>query len=92
MKRRVPAFAAAGFFLAVFLSVSLTAQTLPELFQKAKAQVKGESWSEAMKTLDKLEVEAAKPGNETRDASLHGGLRRRIVCPAEADGREIRLL
>jgi len=83
MKRRVPAFAAAGFFLAVFLSVSLSAQTLPELFQKAKAQVKGESWSEAMKTLDKLEVEAAKPGNETANQQLQGPMAfYRGVCEA----------
>ena len=83
MKRRVPGFAAGGFFLAVFLSVSLSAQTLPELFQKAKAQVKGESWSEAMKTLDKLEVEAAKPGNETANQQLQGPMAfYRGVCEA----------
>ena len=83
MKRRVPGFAASGFFLAVFLSVPLSAQTLPELFQKAKAQVKGESWSEAMKTLDKLEVEAAKPGNETANQQLQGPMAfYRGVCEA----------
>ncbi len=54
-------------FLAAFLllSHSSAAQTLPELFQKAKAQVKGESWKEALKTLEALESEAGKPENES---------------------------
>jgi GWxTD domain-containing protein len=66
MSRLVARLAAA----ALFLSASLSAQTLPELFQKAKAQVKGESWSEALKTLEKLEAEAVKPGNETANQQL----------------------
>jgi GWxTD domain-containing protein len=55
-----------GAFLAALLLLSLPslAQTLPELFQKAKAQVKGESWTEALKTLDALDAEASKPGAE----------------------------
>ena len=86
MKRRVPGFAAG---LCFALSVSLSAQALPELFQKAKAQVKGESWSEAMKTLDKLEVEAAKPGNETANQQLQGPMAfYRAVCEANLDMAE----
>src|SRR5262249_1334845 len=45
-------------------------QTLPELFQKAKAQVKGEDWAGALKTLDALDAEAAKPGNEAAKVQL----------------------
>lgn len=46
------------------------AQSLPELFQKAKAQVRGESWTEALRTLDALEVQAASPGNEVAREQL----------------------
>ena len=55
------------FFL---LSVPLSAETLPELFQKAKAQVKNQSWQEALATLDQLDVESARPGNETARQQL----------------------
>jgi len=50
------------------------AQTLPELFGKVKAEVKSESWAEALKTLDALEAEAAKPGNESAQTQLAGPL------------------
>src|SRR5512147_2607657 len=55
-----------GALLSAFLLLSSTSagQTLPELFQKAKAQVKGEAWRDALKTLDALDAEAARPGNE----------------------------
>ena len=67
----------------VLFAVTLSAQTLPELFQKAKAQVKGESWAEAMKTLDRLEAESAKPGNETARAQLEAPMAfYRGVCEA----------
>ena len=61
-----------GAYLAALLLVSTvsTAQTLPELFQKAKAQVKGESWTEALKTLEALDAEASKPGNEAAKQQL----------------------
>jgi GWxTD domain-containing protein len=58
---------AALFFL---LAAPLAAQSLPELFQQAKSQVRAESWSEALATLDRLEAEAAKPGNETARQQL----------------------
>ena len=54
----------------LLLSAASPAQTLPELFQKAKAQVKGESWTEALQTLDALEAEAARPGNEAARQQL----------------------
>jgi GWxTD domain-containing protein len=42
----------------------LTAQTVVELFQKAKTQVKSASYDDALKTLDALDAESAKPGHE----------------------------
>ncbi len=57
-------------FAALLFAASISAQPLPELFQKAKAQVKGESWTEALKTLDALEAEAARPGNEAAQQQL----------------------
>jgi GWxTD domain-containing protein len=55
---------------AFFLAASISAQSLPELFHKAKAQVKGESWSAALQTLDALDAEAARPGNEAARQQL----------------------
>jgi len=68
MKRIGAVFAAL-----LFLSAASRAQSLPELFQKAKAQVKGESWAEALKTLEKLDAESAQPGNE--------GARQQLAAP-----------
>jgi GWxTD domain-containing protein len=61
-----------GAVFAAFLLVSTAsaAQSLPELFQKAKAQIKGDSWTEALKTLDKLDADAALPGNEAARQQL----------------------
>jgi GWxTD domain-containing protein len=59
MRRRL------AFVLAVLIPASAAlAQSIPELFQKAKAQVKGAAWQDALKTLDAVETEASKPGNE----------------------------
>lgn len=61
----------------------LAAQSLPELFQKAKAQVKGESWAEALKTLDLLDVASAQPGHETARQQLEAPMAfYRAVCEA----------
>jgi GWxTD domain-containing protein len=69
-----------GFLLA---PASVSAQTLQDLFFKAKAQVKGESWAEALKTLDRLEAESAKPGYETARQQLDGPMAfYRGVCEA----------
>jgi len=43
-------------FAVLLFSATLTAQSLPELFHKAKAEVKGESWRSALTTLDRLDV------------------------------------
>ena len=67
----------------LLIAVSLPAQTLPELFHKAKAQVKGEAWQDALKTLAQLDAESAKPGNENARAQLAAPLAfYRAVCEA----------
>ncbi len=57
----------------LFASSSVAASTGPELFMKAKEQVKAGSWQDALKTLDALEAEAARPGNEE--------MRQQLVAP-----------
>ncbi len=77
--RRLGALAA----VSILLGVSASAQPLPELFQKAKAQVKGESWQNALKTLSLLEAEAGRPGNESAREQLAAPLAfYRGVCQA----------
>jgi len=78
--RRLGALAAVSLLLS---ALAAPAQTLPELFQKAKAQVKGESWAEALKTLAALEAEAGKPGAEQARQQLAAPLSfYRGVCDA----------
>jgi len=60
-------------FAALLFAASITAQSLPELFQKAKAQVKGEAWAEALETLDALEAASSQPGND--------GARQQLAAP-----------
>ena len=70
-------------------ALSAHAQTLPELFQKAKAQVRGEAWSDALATLDALDAEAARPGNEsTRQQLAAPSAFYRGVCEANLDQPE----
>ena len=70
--------------LAVLALASLSsAQTLPELFGKLKEQIKSSSWSDASKTLDALDAESAKPGNEAARKQLEAPLAfYRGVCDA----------
>ena len=79
-----------GVTLAVLLfSATITAQSLPELFHKAKAEVKGESWRSALTTLDRLDVESAKPGNEAARRQLEAPMAfYRGVCEANLDMAE----
>ncbi len=72
------------FLIGLLLSASLSfAQTIPELFGKAKEQIKAGSWADASKTLDALEAEAKKPGNEAVQKQLEGPLSfYRGVCAA----------
>ena len=64
-----------GLFAGMLLSASLAfGQTIPELFGKAKEEIKAEKWAEAAKTLDALEAEANKPGQEAVRKQLEGPL------------------
>ncbi len=74
-------------FLAVGLTAAaaagLAAQSIPELFGKAKAEIKSGSWADASKTLDALEAEASKPGQEAVKKQLEAPLAfYRGVCDA----------
>ena len=73
-----------GFVFALLLSASVAfGQTIPELFNKAKEEIKTEKWADAAKTLDSLETEANKPGNEGVRKQLEGPLAfYRGVCAA----------
>ncbi len=54
-----------AFAAAVLLFASVGhAQTIPELFARAKQEIKSAAWADASKTLDALEAEANKPGQE----------------------------
>jgi GWxTD domain-containing protein len=77
-----------GAFLATLLLLlavraDASVQSLPELFQKAKAEVKSGAWQEALTTLNALEAEAGKPGNENASRQLAAPLAfYRGVCEA----------
>ena len=76
--------------LAAFLfAATISALSLPELFQKAKAEMKEGSWQDALTTLDQLDDESAKPGNETTRQQLAAPLAiYRGVCEANLDQAE----
>jgi GWxTD domain-containing protein len=62
------------------------AQSVPELFQKAKEQVKAGAWHEALVTMDALDTEAALPANQKLQSQLEGPLAfYRGVCEANLD-------
>ncbi len=64
-------------------AAGLAAQSIPELFGKAKAEIKSGSWADASKTLDTLEAEASKPGQEAVKKQLEAPLAfYRGVCDA----------
>ena len=79
--------AVCSFLLLLFSSASaLRAQSFQELFMKVKDQVKNSSWQDAVKTLDQLDAEAAKPGNENVREQLAGpSAFYRGVCEANLD-------
>src|SRR5262245_44694516 len=71
---------------ALLLCSTALANDLTDLFQKAKAQVRGENWSGALESLDRLDVEAARPGNEAaRDQLAAPTAFYRAVCEANLD-------
>jgi GWxTD domain-containing protein len=75
--------------LSLFLFGSmLLAAPLPELFQKAKDQVRLGSYADALVTLSRVEIESQKPENQASRASLRASLAfYRGACLAEL-GRE----
>ena len=75
--------------VSVLLSAPLFADSLSELFQTAKAQVKAQSWQEALTTLDRLDAESATPGNESVRPQLVAPIAfYRGVCEANLDQAE----
>ena len=85
MHRPAARLAALVFFSAAFLA----AESVTELFTKAKEQVKSGSWAEALRTLDALQAEAAKPGNEAMEKPLAAPVAfYRGVCEANLDQAE----
>jgi GWxTD domain-containing protein len=70
----------------VAATATARAESLGEVFGKVKEQVKAGSWSEALATIEVLDVEAAKPGNAKAQEQLAGPLAfYRGVCDANLD-------
>lgn len=80
--RRTLAFVVLG----ALLASPLAAASLGELFQKAKGEVKHGSWTDALKTLDELDVASRSPGLEAQRVQLEPALAfYRGVCFANLD-------
>jgi GWxTD domain-containing protein len=72
-----------------FAAGALSGETVVELFQRAKQQVKAASYDDALKTLDALDAETAKPGHENERRQVEPPLAfYRAVCDA-ALGRTV---
>ena len=89
MKRIAPgAFVLAASLLLPASAASGQTQAMPELFQKAKQQVKLGAWDQALTTLAALDAESSKPENLSERRALEPSLRfYQGVCRA-ALGRE----
>jgi GWxTD domain-containing protein len=61
-------------FLAFLAATTASAATLPTLFYKAKEQFRMANYAESLKTLELLQQESEKPGNEAARAQLAPGL------------------
>src|SRR6516225_8839263 len=67
------------------LALVPSSPTVPELFQKMKEQVKAEKWTDALVTIEVIDVEAAKPENASLKPQLEAPLAfYRGVCDANA--------
>ena len=73
--------------LAVLLAAAAAfAETVPELFQKVKEQVKAGSWNDALVTMEVLDTEAAKPAYQQFQSQLEAPMAfYRGVCEANVD-------
>jgi GWxTD domain-containing protein len=70
---------------AALLALAPPNPSVPELFQKMKEQVKAEKWSDALVTIEVIDVEAAKPENASLKTQLEAPLAfYRGVCDANA--------
>jgi GWxTD domain-containing protein len=71
--------------LAALLALAPPNPSVPELFQKMKEQVKAEKWSDALVTIEVIDVEAAKPENAGVKTQLEAPLAfYRGVCESNA--------
>jgi len=74
---------AAVLFAILFVSGVVLAESVPDLFQKVKEQVKAEKWNEALVTLEVLATDAAKPENAKYRSQLEAPTAfYRAVCEA----------
>jgi GWxTD domain-containing protein len=77
--------------LALSLAAALAAsfavgQSVPELFQKAKDEVKAGSWREALATMEAVDLEAGRPANQKFQPQLEAPLAfYRGVCESNLD-------
>ena len=71
--------------LLMLAATAALADSIPELFQKMKEQVKAEKWTDALATIEVIDVEAAKPANANVRSQLEGPLAfYRGVCEANS--------
>ena len=71
--------------LATLLALAPPNPSMPELFQKMKEQVKAEKWTDALVTIEVIDVEAAKPANASLKPQLEAPLAfYRGVCESNA--------
>jgi GWxTD domain-containing protein len=71
--------------LSTLLTLAPPGPSVQELFQKMKEQVKAEKWSDALVTIEVIDVEAAKPENASLKPQLEAPLAfYRGVCDANA--------
>jgi GWxTD domain-containing protein len=76
-------------FTSLLLALPISAASLGELFQKAKAEVKASNWSEALKTLDALDAASQVPDAEAQRKQIEPALAfYRGVCLANLDRSE----
>jgi GWxTD domain-containing protein len=76
-------------FASLLLALPISAASLGELFQKAKAEVKASNWSEALKTLDALDAASQVRDAEAQRKQIEPALAfYRGVCLANLDRSE----
>lgn len=89
MKRLASVAFVLAALVTLFGAASLRAETIVELFQKAKTQVKVGSYEDALKTLAALDAESAKPGHENERKMVEPPLAfYRGVCEASLGRRD----